>query len=81
MISIVIPNYNGERMLRENLPKMFRLLRNSKLESEVVVVDDASIDKSLEYLKKKTNELRLIKREKNGGFPISTDQGIRERQG
>ncbi len=48
MISIVIPNYNGEELLKKNLPKVFDSLPQ---DSEVIVVDDASTDKSIKYLK------------------------------
>jgi len=79
-ISIVIPNYNGEELLKKNLPKVFESLSGfSEQESEAIVVDDASSDKSLEVLKdfqKKYNNLKVIKNEKNLGFSSTVNKGV-----
>lgn len=80
MISVVIPNYNGEKLLAKNLPKILEFLEKSKLEFEIIVVDDKSEDNSLGFLRKQKG-IRLIEREENGGFPVSADQGIREAKG
>jgi len=54
-ISIIIPNYNGEELLKKNLPKVFEAARcyasedNAKV--EIVIVDDSSSDNSVEYIK------------------------------
>jgi GT2 family glycosyltransferase len=90
MISVVIPNYNGVELLRRNLPRILELLQKSKLDFEVVVVDDASTDESIKYLKsqienrKSKSEIlnfRLVEKSVNEGFPISADQGIRAAKG
>lgn len=47
-VSVVIPNYNGQALLQSNLPYVFAMLRN---EDEVVIVDDASTDNSVEWMK------------------------------
>lgn len=46
-VSVVIPNYNGQRLLEKNLPAVLRCLRNN---DEIVIVDDASTDNSVEWL-------------------------------
>jgi len=48
-VSVVIPNWNGERLLRKNFPLVISALPTG---SEVIVVDDGSTDGSKEYLKK-----------------------------
>ena len=40
-VSIVIPNYNGEKLLQRNLPKVFDARDNLKKKIlEIIVVDD-----------------------------------------
>ncbi|PIP53379.1 glycosyl transferase, partial [Candidatus Beckwithbacteria bacterium CG23_combo_of_CG06-09_8_20_14_all_34_8] len=43
-ISIVIPNYNGQKLLEENLPEVLKAINK---EDEIIVVDDASTDGSV----------------------------------
>lgn len=80
MISVVIPNYNGEVLLKKNLPKLLDLLHRSKLQFELIVVDDKSTDDSVGFLRSQ-KEIILIERENNVGFPTTADQGVREAKG
>lgn len=77
MISIVIPNYNGEALLRKNLPKVLRSVEGYK--HEVIVVDDASKDKSLEFLK--NQKVKVLRNIKNLGFSSTVNKGVREANG
>lgn len=46
-ISIVVPNYNGEELLKKNLPKVMEAISGYKDgEIEIIVVDDDSTDAS-----------------------------------
>ena len=47
-VSLVIPNWNGERLLRKNLPKVLKALPKG---AELIVVDDGSTDNSVEYIR------------------------------
>ena len=49
-ISIIIPNWNGKKQLKKNLPLLFNVLARFKGKSEVIIIDDASTDKSREHL-------------------------------
>jgi GT2 family glycosyltransferase len=46
-VSIVIPTYNGKKLLEKNLPAVLESLRDS---DELIIVDDASTDDTLEWL-------------------------------
>ncbi len=48
-ISVVIPNWNGEKLLKKNLPQVLKVLPEG---TELIIVDDGSTDGSKEYLKK-----------------------------
>lgn len=80
MISIIIPNYNGERLLKKNLPRIYDALENYK-DAEIIIVDDASSDNSIEVIKKEKEENKKIKisflqNEKNFGFSTTVNKGI-----
>lgn len=48
-VSVVLPNYNGQHLLKKFLPSV---LANLKSDDEVIVVDDASTDNSVKWLTK-----------------------------
>jgi|YNPMSStandDraft_1061717.scaffolds.fasta_scaffold05144_2 dolichyl-phosphate beta-glucosyltransferase len=50
-LSIVIPAYNEEEILRTNLSKIVKYLNGHKLDWEMIVVDDGSRDKTPEIVK------------------------------
>lgn len=76
-ISVVIPNYNGQDLLKKNLPKV----HDAVGDAEIIVVDDASVDGSLETLDSFKAEIKVIKNEKNLGFSSAANKGIKEAKG
>ncbi|MDB5115409.1 MAG: wbbL 4 [Mucilaginibacter sp.] len=75
-ISIVIPNYNGSKLLAEYLPHTFTAIKNAGVAYEVIVVDDASTDNSIEFIKQEYPQVKLLVNEKNSGFSYTCNQGI-----
>lgn len=76
--SVVIPNYNGEELLKKNLPAVIEAGKRTKnLIREVIVVDDFSEDASVETVKKEFPEVKLIKHTKNRGFSAAVNTGAR----
>ena len=76
-ISVVIPNYNGIRLLPLVLPTVFAALENTSLATEVIVVDDCSTDSSVNLLQKNFPSVKVLVNERNSGFSISSNKGIR----
>jgi GT2 family glycosyltransferase len=80
-ISIIIPNYNGEILLKKNLDKVYAESSSCKSgKVEIIVVDDASTDGSVAYissLKSKTSNLKLITNERNLGFAPTVNKGVK----
>lgn len=76
-ISIVVPNYNGEEVLKKNLPKILEAAESA----EVIVVDDASVDGSLEILNGFRPKIRILRNEKNLGFSSTVNKGVKEAKG
>lgn len=72
-IAIVIVTYNG----REYLPDCFNsLAKQTLLPKEIIVVDNASQDDSVKYVKEKYSQVNLIENKKNLGFAQANNQGI-----
>jgi GT2 family glycosyltransferase len=76
MISIVIPNWNGRKLLEKNLPAVL-----AAKPDEIIIVDDASLDDSTSFLKKKYPEIKIIRNEKNIGFAKSCNKGVAAAKG
>lgn len=63
-VSVIIPTYNGLALLKTNLPAVFKLTRST---DEVVIIDDASTDSSVEWL---ITEFNLQQRTQNENFGV-----------
>jgi GT2 family glycosyltransferase len=79
-ISIIIPNYNGEKLLATYLPFTFTAIENAGVAYEVIVVDDCSTDRSVEFIKEHYPQIKLLVNAKNAGFSFTCNQGINEAQ-
>lgn len=90
-ISVIIPNYNGQELLKRNLPKVFNALsKYSNGKAEVIVIDDYSTDKSLDVLKElepimkfsyKDIAFKIIKNEINLGFSSNVNKAVKNSTG
>ncbi len=77
-VSIIIPNWNGLKLLKVCL---LSLKKQSFKGFEVIVVDNGSEDDSVEYVKKKCPEFKVIELNKNYGFAKAVNEGIKKSQG
>ena len=71
--TVVIPNYNGIKYIEACLESLFQ---GTDTEFEVIVVDNASKDGSLELVKEKFPQVILIENAENAGFDKAVNQGI-----
>lgn len=72
LISIVIPNYNGVLFVAEALESV---LQQDYQNKEIIVVDDGSLDGSLEILRTYESKIRLIETE-NLGAAAARNAGL-----
>jgi GT2 family glycosyltransferase len=72
-VTVVIPNWNGERFLRLCLDS---LRRQTFPDFETVVVDNGSSDGSLSLVKRDFPEVRALALGKNRGFSAAANAGI-----
>jgi len=78
-LSILIPVYNEEKTIKKIID-IVKKVRLSKVEKEIVVVDDGSKDKTLEVLKK-IKGIKLIGHKKNSGKGAAIRTAIKHATG
>lgn len=78
-LSVVIVNYNVEHFLEQCLMAVHNALRQTV--GEVIVVDNNSVDGSVEMLKAKFPEVQVIANKKNLGFAKANNQAIKIAKG
>ncbi|BEG98810.1 glycosyltransferase family 2 protein [Bacteroides sedimenti] len=73
-LSVIIVNYNVKYFLELCLNSLYRAI--DQLSVEVFVVDNASTDGSLDYLKPRFSQVHFIANEENIGFARANNQAI-----
>lgn len=77
-VSVVIPSYNRRDCLLDLLSD---LSQQGVQPGEVIVVDDASPDNTVQAIREKFPEVLLLVNEQNGGPCVSRNRGVREAKG
>lgn len=72
-LSVVILNYNGRDFLKQFLPDVVK----HSLPHEVIVVDNASTDDSVDFLTSHHPEVKLMRFDQNFGFSGGYNEAIR----
>ncbi|MFZ0241198.1 MAG: glycosyltransferase family 2 protein [Desulfobacterales bacterium] len=75
-VSIIIPNFNGESLLAANLPGVIAAGRAYAGKVEIIVVDDASADRSVSMLTGGFPQARLVCHAANRGFADAVHSGV-----
>ena len=82
-LSIVIPNWNGRDLLAEYFPSVVAAAEHRRAgsgsESEIIVVDDASTDESLEWLRQNYGDdgsVKIVELDQNVGFLSAVNHGF-----
>ena len=76
-LSVVIPTYNGRTLLQKHLPAVVKILQP---QDEVIIVDDASTDDTVSWLKEFTSQqsikIRTVRHSKNRRFAAAVNTGV-----
>ena len=81
-LSIVIPNWNGKRLLEKNLPTVVKACQKwAKTGWEIIVVDDASTDESVAFLRKNYPQVKVVVHQKNQRFAAACNSGFKAAKG
>jgi len=75
-VSVVIPNYNGARLLEENLPSIIRAMEAWGGPYEIMVVDDCSSDGSVPLVGRLFPTVRTLVNDANLGFARTCNRGM-----
>ena len=74
-ITVVIPNYNGEKYLCNCLKA---LKERTSFSTDIIVVDNGSTDNSIKLAKAAYPEIQYVMLEKNYGFSKAVNEGIKQ---
>ncbi len=77
-VSIIILNWNGIELLKECLPSVISAMRDYPEGYEIMVVDNASTDASVEYINLNFSGVRVLPMQENLGFAKALNIGIRD---
>jgi glycosyltransferase involved in cell wall biosynthesis len=72
MVSVVLPVYNGQDLLRETLASVLNQTYSS---FEVIAIDDGSTDASLEVLREYENDI-AVHSQQNAGVATTRNRGV-----
>ena len=78
-VSIIIVNYNVQHFLDQCIQSIYKSKHN--LDVEILVVDNNSVDASVQMVKDKYPNVRLIANNGNPGFAVANNQAINIAQG
>ncbi len=78
-LSVIIVSYNVSAFLEQCLLSVRRALRG--IDGEVWVVDNCSSDDSVDMVRRRFPEVRLIANDENAGFAVANNQAIRRSKG
>jgi len=82
MLSIIIPCYNEEKRIKNNLPRIINYLEKNQPDYELIMVIDLGKDKTSDIVKKITNKkTRFIINKKRMGKGHAIRQGVLESKG
>ena len=78
-LSVIIVNYNVKNLLRDCLFSVQKAAHS--IDTEIIVIDNASSDGSLEMLKTEFKDVKIIVNTQNLGFSKANNQGIAQAKG
>ncbi len=80
LISIVLPIYNEEKVIEETINDIKTACRDSRINFEIIAVNDCSKDRSSEILQN-IDGIKVISHKINQGYGASIKTGIKNAQG
>jgi len=72
-VSVIIVNWNTRDLLSDCIQSIYR---ETSISHEVIVIDNFSSDGSVEMLRDKFSDIRIIENNENRGFARANNQGI-----
>src|ERR1700733_10083137 len=76
-VSICILNWNGSKILGDCIQSLRDIRKSNRASYEVIVIDNGSTDDSVEIVRSKYSEVRLVTISTNIGISAATNAGLR----
>lgn len=76
-ISIILPTYNEEKAIEGTIQKIKQVIKGNKINAQIVIVNDASTDRTKEILKG-IQGIKVIEHQINRGYGASLKTGIKQ---
>ena len=85
-LSLTVPCYNESPKLERNLVRLKEVLNSLAYQSEIIIIDDASSNNSVEIISRfleanQADNIKFIKHEKNKGRGGTVNDGIKSARG
>ena len=80
-VSIIITSHNTKELLSRSLASIYRSLESVSFTFEIIVVENASTDGTIEMIQNKFPKVILLINNKNEGFGKANNQGIQKGNG
>lgn len=83
-VTVVVPVHNAEATLSRQVSELLEVLSDWQSRFEILIVDDASTDQTLEYaqdLAREYPQLRVLRHRRRQGRTASIRAGMRQSQG
>ena len=74
LVSVVVLNYNGKHLLKDCIAYLYKTIY-PKEKLQIIVVDNASTDDSIEFVKTEYPKVNIVKSEKNIGV-VANNLGV-----
>ncbi|MFH1187836.1 MAG: dolichyl-phosphate beta-glucosyltransferase [bacterium] len=80
-LSVVIPVYNEEKRVKDNLKKIKEYLDGQGFSYEIIISNDGSVDRTVEEVKNSGVDVVLLNNKKNHGKGFAVKAGMLKAQG
>ena len=85
MLSVIIPCYNEETLVKKSFNEIFKALKDSKItQYEIIFFDDGSKDRShsiVEKLQRQNKKIKIVRNKKNYGIGYNFFKGVSKSKG
>ena len=77
-VTVVVPVYNEEDGVADVLAGLQKIMTNSGIDHEILVVDDGSKDRTSEIVAALSERVGLLRHDENRGYGAALKTGIRK---
>lgn len=77
-VTFIIPCYNAEKIIKNNHKRLSSFLKKNKIKKKIIYINDGSIDKTFDELKKiNEKNIKILNNKKNSGKSYSIIKALK----